>query len=920
MQDHEGGEKMEKILCQIPKSEHPRPDWQRESWYSLNGQWEFQFDPEDKGLLEEWFIIGAAPFDREIMVPFSWASPLSGIGENRKGIGWYKRAVKWRPLMEDSRIFLRFGAVDYYCDVWVNNTKVGSHQGGYGDFEFDVTHVWKRDGQNWIVVRAEDMDHSFQTRGKQGYGEIRGIWQSVWLEERPGSYIKWACFRTRLDGQVEASFEIYGGYKGRAELRFSFDQGQVRGLEKVELAEGIQSFKASFKVPNPRLWSPEAPYLYEGTVELLCEDGSLDRVSTYFGIREIGTKKFEGREYPWITLNEKPVFLSGTLDQAFNPKGYFTYPSDEEMQDEIWRLKRLGLNFVRIHIKPEEPRKLYWADRLGILVMEDMPCFWGEPDEAARAAYESEIKEVLRRDINHPSIISWVLFNETWGLFSRQENGERAYTLKTQEWVRGIYRWAKGQDPTRLIEDNSPCNHDHVESDLNTWHFYINGYKAVRDHIQNVVDSSYPGSAWNYIGGNTQGEIPLLNSECGAVWGIEGSAGDSDIAWHYHYMVNEFRRHDKLCGFVFTEFHDVVNEFNGYYRIDNGDKDFGYQWFCPDMSLKDLHSPDFLVIDAPPCQTVACGQELRVPVLASSYRDTYHGQELSLLWELWYDSLGERKTAAWGQQAVTWPGYGVKPLTNIHCPMPQVDAVAVLAVSLVDPKGKVLTRNFTTFDVRSGKAHGLYDLQGSWISIPPSEYIAKSWKYSWHALRDHKVNGGESGFFEYRIDLSNQAGLSDAGNMEILFEAGAKMLLYKDKELIDVKPHDISYMHGAKADPGMNINSYFMTDEKRHSTRLEVLVNEEPVESLYLPDDPADSRGVLSWHYQENDRKLQEAGSYGYLQRVRIPSRLVAGIKRDGGFRLKLRVQDCLCKDEGGLALYGRNAGRYPIDILVRYW
>jgi hypothetical protein len=138
-----------------------------------------------------------------------------------------------------------------------------------------------------------------------------------------------------------------------------------------------------------------------------------------------------------------------------------------------------------------------------------------------------------------------------------------------------MYHWAKRVDPTRLVEDNSPCNWDHVETDINTWHFYINGYDEVRNHVSKVVDETYASSAFNYIGGNVQTDAPLMNSECGNVWGMEFGTGDSDLAWHYRYMMNEFRRHDKMCGFVFTEFRDVLNEFNGYHRIDGSDNTFG---------------------------------------------------------------------------------------------------------------------------------------------------------------------------------------------------------------------------------------------------------------------------------------------------------------------------------------------------------
>jgi hypothetical protein len=904
-----------------PKPEHPRPDWQRNDWHNLNGTWRFRFDTEDKGKSEQWQRRDTESFPDTIIVPFSWVSPLSGIGKDEKGAAWYFRSVQWSPERTGDGIILKFGAVDYHCEIWINGQFIGTHSGGYGSFEFDVTGAWDVSGENRITIRVEDQDESFQARGKQGYGEIRGIWQTVWLEARPVNYIKSLRFITRIDGTVEVSGRIGAAIAGPGTLKFSFKDDNVKHRLAVSLSVGDNDFSTSLKVDNPQLWSPEQPFLYEGCVTLENPEslGSADQVSTYFGIREIGTTRHEGRDYRWITLNGKPIFLSGALDQSFHPEGYFTYPTDDEMQDEIWRLKRLGLNFVRIHIKPEEPRKLYWADKLGILVMEDMPCFWGEPNEQARHAYEAEARETMQRDFNHPSIFSWVMFNETWGLFTAIQEGKRRFLPETQDWVREVYRWAKQEDPSRLVEDNSPCNYDHVETDLNTWHFYKNGYKNVRDHIQEVVDQTHPGSTFNYIGGIEQSDAPLMNSECGAVWGIEGSAGDSDIAWHYRYMINQFRRHDQMCGFVFTEFRDVINEFNGYYRIDGSDKDFGYDAFHSGMSLRDLHSPDFVVIDAPPCATVEAGQEVSVPLLRSSYSDRYHGETLRLTWELGYDHLGEKTIAEQGTAFVEWNAYGVSPLTQVNVRMPSCDAVAVFAVTLRSAKGETITRNFITFDVRSGSSAGRYNIEGEWMSIPPQTYARKQWDYSWNALSGHKANGGGAGFFEYDVQLPELQAGRLIGHLELFFEAGAKQVLDKDKEMIDVNPHDISYMHGAKVNPGMNINSYFMTDERKHPTTVEVIVDGIMVDRLNIEDDPADSRGVLSWHYQTADNRLEEAGSYGYLHKVTIPSLLVASIIRRGSFRLRLQIPDQLPEGSGGLALYGRNAGRYPIDILVAY-
>ncbi|WP_334077995.1 glycoside hydrolase family 2 protein [Paenibacillus sanfengchensis] len=903
----------------IPRPEFPHPHWQRQQWLNLNGPWSFRFDPNDEGVQGQWNTDREVPFDAEVQVPFSWASPLSGIGKDIKGIGWYRRTITWNPGVNGSRLFLRFGAVDYLCDVWINGCHVGSHQGGYGSFEFEVTGVWQMDGSNTIIVRAEDQDHSYQARGKQGYGEIRGIWQPVWLEARPQTYLKDAKFRTYMDGRIEVAATIMADQAGTAELAMDFADHAVRHTLMAELSAGENEVNTCFTVNDPKLWSPETPYIYEGTLRLNGPFG-LDQVATYFGIREIGTAAFGDRDYRWITLNGKPVYLNGTLDQSYHKTGYFTYPSDEEMQDEIYLMKRLGLNFVRIHIKPEEPRKLYWADKLGILVMEDMPCFWGNPDEKARQAYEHEALEVIERDYNHPSIFSWVMFNETWGLKTDPKEAgvtgnigqQSSYLPETQEWVREKYRWAKQLDPTRIVEDNSPCNYDHVETDINTWHFYINGYDQVRAHLDDVVGKTYPGSPFNCIGENVQSDAPLMNSECGNVWGIEGGAGDSDLAWHYRYMMNEFRKHDKLCGFVFTEFRDVTNEFNGYYRLDGTGKDFGYDAFVPGMTMADLHSPDFIVLDAPPCRTISACEQAVVPMLRSSFSDRYHGQKLMLKWELWHDHLGVRTVGDSGLLQVDWEGYGVAPLSALSLTMPDRDAVAVLAVSLMDEAGRTITRNFIAFDVRSGEAGG-YAAGGGVIQIPVGSYAEQTFQHQWTSIQGTKVSGAGKGRFIYDVALPGIAEQTAIYDIEIVFEAGAKRVLARNIEGSIDTDMGIGAMHGADAKVEYNPNTYYMTDEEKHPSRLNVLIDGEEIGSLVLPDDPADSRGVLSWHYQPVANKLDEAGSYGYLCRLSVPVQLTARLNRSRTFRLELQAE------EGGVALYGRNAGRYPLDLLIRY-
>ncbi len=875
-------------LKQIPRPEHPRPDRQRISWQNLNGEWAFDFAKQVGDSLP-----AIENLKKTINVPFTWTCPLSGVAADQKGAAWYARTFTAQKKT-NARLFLCIGAADYWTTVYINGAEVGRHQGGYGEFEFEVTAA-VADGENMLMIRVEDNDEDYQTRGKQGYGEIRGIWQTIWLEERPLTYIERMQIITRVDGEASFTLSIDSPVRAEMPLELQFGENAKRTLNVV-VPEGKGTVEITLRVDDHIAWTPATPHLYEGTVRL-----GEDVIATYFGIREVSAAKFNGQDFPYITLNRRPVYLNGTLDQSFNPKGYFTLPSEQDIIDEVKRLKELGLNFVRIHIKPEEPRKLYWCDKLGVLVQEDMGCFWGEPNERARNAWENETREIIARDFNHPSIFSWVIFNETWGLKSKIGENQRAYLPETQEYVRAMYNMVKELDATRLVEDNSACNDDHVITDINSWHFYINGYENVKDHVRRRAEGAYPTSPENYIGPNRCGDVPFMNSECGMVWGVDGSAGDSDIAWHYRYMLNEFRLQRKMCGFVFTEFHDVVNEWNGYYRLGNEKKDFGYGDYAPGMTIADLHSPDFLAIDAPPCRTLGSGDTVEIPLVYSCFNNTTRHSTLKVRWKLWRDALGVQETDAHGEFEFEAQGYGLTELVPVRVTMPSIAALSVFCVELIKD-GHTLMRNFITFDVRGPIANA--------VAVRPADYTANTFALSWKALSQNKLNGASTGRVSYEVDISS---LNGANGLEIVFEAGSKRVLKKDAGATDYA-HSHDYMQGYRQDPGENPNSYFMTDEHEHPSAVEVAVNGESIGRFNLRNDPADSRGALSWHYQKTPRLLDEAGSYGYLCRAAVPTDVARRAIETGRLTLSLSVPEDAA---GGLALYGRNAGHYPFDILV---
>ncbi|MBQ8510522.1 MAG: glycoside hydrolase family 2 [Clostridia bacterium] len=863
----------------IQKNAYPQPDFARAEWLNLNGAWDFSFD--------------APTYDKIIEVPYPWGSPLSGIDESKAGTGYYRRNVAWNPAGE--RIFLIIGAVDYTCEAAVNGTVVGTHRGGYSRFEFDITELWKRDSVNEITVSATDTGANNQTYGKQGYGDARGIWQTVWLETRPAAYIRSFFVQTKIDGTVTYDVDLAGDADGKI---LAADLAGIHSEVRVE--NGHAQIKMN--VENPELWTPENPHLYEGTLTL-----GDDVVSTYFGIREIGTGVFGEHQNRYITLNGKPYYINGVLDQSFNPKGFFTLPSDDDCKEEILRLKRIGINMARIHIKAEEPLKLYWADKLGLLIMEDIPCFWGEPLPDTKAQFEVEMREQILRDRNHPSIFYWVIFNETWGLWNHETdadgNKKRSYTQETADWVVDCWKAAKALDPTRLVEDNSPCNRDHTLTDVNTWHFYSNGYQKVKNVVETFCSNAYVGSQANYKEGYTMQDVPCMNSECGNVWGIQGNAGDSDISWQYKYMMNEFRLHDKLCGFVFTEFHDVVNEFNGYYKIDNGDKDFGYDVY--QMTLRDLHSQDYLGADFAPMTTVKPGEEVTVPLFGSSFTDVYHGWDLEVRWWLTVEDpvYGDTAIAQEGALTVPWKGYGCFPAGEIKFRAPIFGRKAILKWNLIGEE-EVIMANGILFDIEQ-EAHGWY------LTIEPSALTAFGWKHSFDAIQGNKKNGLGSGEFSVTVNTADIYDLDCANDLRILCEASTREPMTHDwPEQRAPEKADLSYMLGYRCDPGANRNSFPQTDERTNPGTMELLIDGVSCGKALLPDCPADSRGALSHYYQAADDLLDEAGSYGYLCEFAVPSRVVLKLREKESFTLTLRTDS-----DAGLSVYGTKSGRYGCGI-----
>ena len=897
----------------IPLPEHPRPDFERAAWANLNGEWQFRFDRENAGLSAGWGTSAQVSFPEKITVPFPWGSKLSGL-ENLADIGWYRRTVKIPAAWKGQRVFLVVGACDWITQGWLDGTPLGEHRGGYTPFEFELTSLVKWDEEQQIVLRVDDTPHPFKLEGKQGYGEAKGIWQTIYLEARPTLNLTSVHFVPDIDtGSVTVRAQLNAAAPANTVVGLHFRNGEQPDVT-LPVPAGRQEISFVVPLAHPHRWSLDDPYLYEVEASVVA-NGAVDRVGTYFGLRQISVENLPGTAFPYVALNHHPLYLQITLDQSYHPDGFYTFPSDAFMRDEILRSKRLGLNANRIHIKVEVPRKLYWADKLGLLIMADVPNFWGDPNPEARQESEFALRGMIERDFNHPAIFSWVTFNETWGLSTKQGKTKR-YLPDTQDWVVSLYHLAKQLDPTRLVEDNSPCNHDHTETDLNSWHDYQPGY-AWRELLDTITRDTFPGSTWNFIGNRVQGSQPMFNSECGNVWGYEGSTGDVDWSWDYHLMMNEFRRHPKVAGWLYTEHHDVINEWNGYYRFDRSEKFTGLDSLAAGMSLTDLHGDFYLSTGSDLCRDVKPGEMVNVPLFASFLTDRSPGANLVLRTELYgWDTLGRRETYQRSTQKLPFAPWLARELPPLQVAMPEKSALAVLALSLENEAGVVLHRNFTTFLVADGPAPRAETITTAGaelrvIRFAPASFARAKWSQKqWNVLDGLKVDGAGSGYFEYHLPWP--AGLDPAkiAGATLVFEASAKQLFGKDRVGAAVEEGDFMRGKGTH-DPSANPNSYPMTDTTLFPSAVSVRVNGVVAGTFPLADDPADHRGILSWHAQPHDKKLREAGSYGYLVRAVIPAGALAAAAESKEIVLRLEVD---AAQPGGLAIYGERFGRYPLD------
>ncbi|HET7601824.1 MAG TPA: glycoside hydrolase family 2 TIM barrel-domain containing protein [Gemmatimonadales bacterium] len=909
----------------IPLPEQPRPDFARAEWLNLNGRWRFAFDSADRGVQSGWSN-GQLPGTAQILVPFSWAAPLSGIGDTTS-IGWYARDITIPDAWKGKRIFLVIGASDWRTSAWLDGDSLGTHQGGYTPFSFELTKLAKPGARQHLALRVDDTPHPFKLEGKQGYGEAKGIWQTIYLEARGTDPIDAIHFTPHADlNGVDVDVRLLEPAPEGLKLHVAIGSLQVAR----DAGRGMCELHFSIPLPNARRWTLEDPYLHDVTVSVTGGRGFVaDTVRTYFGMRTVsvtsrrsqvaGPETRDVRLATMVTINGQPTYLQMALDQAYHPDGFYTFPTDSALKEEILRARQLGLNGLREHIKIESPRKLYWADKLGVLIMADVPNWWGPPDSASFQEHDAALRGMIDRDYNHPSIFAWVLFNESWGLISRVDSSDR-YLPATQRRVAADYRLAKSLDSTRLVEDNSVCcDWPHTETDLNSWHSYLPGWRWA-GYDRQISDSTFPGSSWNFTAPWKQGRQPMLNSEFGNVWGYDGSTGDVDWSWDYHRAVDAFRRNPKIAGWLYTELHDVINEWNGYVRFDRTSKETGFGALVDGMTLQDLHAPLYIAIgDSALATTTKPGEQVEVPLYASfNTGSTALPDSLTLRFDLsGWNTLGERKTWDTASRRIPYQPWMSESLAPLSITMPEEPAVAVLAVRLEDATGTVLQRNFTTFVVEGSAPDSirLADGRRAIVSrVPASRVHDSHWSLrQWAVMDSLKIDGTGSGYFEYAIPFPRGLAAQDIAEATFLVEASAKRLNGKDRDSTASDNGD--YMRGGGLhDRSRNPNSYPMTSEDKYPSAVTVSFNGHVAGRVELTDDPADSRGILSWHAQPHDGHLHEAGSYGQLLRIPLPAEAIAEAERTGEVIVRMEVSDAL---PGGLAIYGAKFGRYPVGPTV---
>ncbi|MEN9937450.1 MAG: hypothetical protein RLZZ387_4029 [Chloroflexota bacterium] len=561
---------------------HPRPQLVRERWTDLNGTWQFAHDDAGVGLTQRWHEHADA-FDRTIEVPFPPESRASGVADPAfHPVLWYRRTFRVDAADRAGRLLMHFGAVDYRAQVWLNGRLVAEHEGGHTPFKADISAALLEGDEQTVVVRAEDQPADLtQPRGKQywephprriWYHRTSGIWQPVWLEPVPSTYIadvRWTPDLQRgllgLQVQLNAQPERPLSLRVRLSLAGVTLSDDVYAVERGTLRREIALEPGHLTMSREKLlWSPSSPNLIDAELTLTDGEQAVDRVISYAGVRSAG---FSGGRF---LLNGRPYYLRLVLEQGYWPESHLAAPSAEALRREVELVKELGFNGVRIHQKVEDPRFLYWCDRLGVLV-------WGEM--AANFVFSAlaverltrEWLDVVRRDYSHPCVVTWVPFNESWGLPDLE--GDEAQ----RHYVRALYHLTKALDPTRPVIGNDGW--EHVVSDVYGVHDYALDGETLRERygtpeaVEQTICSVQPHYRTILLNGSNREGQPIMLTEWGGIsyapsagtpWFGYGTVTSSEeFLAKYAELMNAILDSPSIAGFCYTQLTDTEQETNG---------------------------------------------------------------------------------------------------------------------------------------------------------------------------------------------------------------------------------------------------------------------------------------------------------------------------------------------------------------------
>ncbi|GIN72262.1 beta-glucuronidase [Bacillus sp. J14TS2] len=566
------------------RTEYPRPQFQRQSWVNLNGTWKFSFDDQNIGEKGSWYE--KPSFSTEIQVPFTYETKASGIGEEKfHPYIWYQRTFEIPKEEIGKRTILRFQASDYLTKVWVNGIFIGQHKGGYAAFSFDISNVIDNTKENELVVKVEDSQSCYQPRGKQRwmdqnfgcwYVQNTGIWQTVWLEflneesiesvkMTPNIDTNSVVFDYKLHGELpeDTRLETTVTFSGKRVKQFSINPDRPDIHFEVDLTSEIHHWKVYH-------WTPQNPNLYDVQFRLYVEGKLVDEVDSYFGMRKISIKNGQ------VLLNNAPIYQKLLLDQGYWTDTMLTPPSDEAMLEDIEKTVQMGFNGVRKHQKLEDERFLYWCDKKGLLVWSEMASTFDFSDEAVEN-FTTEWLEIVQQHYNHPSIITWVPFNESWGIRNVLTD------KKQQKFTESIYHLTKSIDSERPVIVNDGW--EHTISDIIGLHDYEESGKAFYERYKDkdrILHNEITANHHKYAmaeGYEYKGQ-PVMITEYGGIafndergWGY-GNQVDSEEAFlkRYKEMTEAIKAIPYITGYCYTQTTDVQQEINGLLKEDRTPK------------------------------------------------------------------------------------------------------------------------------------------------------------------------------------------------------------------------------------------------------------------------------------------------------------------------------------------------------------